>query len=277
MKFCDPSILGRWRHLRNSLLRFRFERSGSVQPLVGECPPNFSPRAWDMLRVFAGPFVGDEEACAELRGLRIFHGFGVFPCEREPQWLSPRRQATLSALSLRAHEQYAKEPCLYEDERRDSALVGELTEIANRVLEGMGEITRLSPRELGAQLDNLGFPKRRRGYTGYEFDFTKNALEQIHRLAKYYGVWEVDLCHHQQRSRCEWCRRLKLVTDADIRWYEEELKPAMERQQEEQVVRSRKRIAWLKKHRPSLARNRHNNAARGVGRPEEREKGVGQT
>jgi len=236
-KLSDRGISERARRLRNSLLRFRFERSQSIQPLVGECPSGLSPKSWDMLRVLAGPFVGDEEFCTELLGLRLFPPFEKFPWENQPQWLSVRKQAVVSTLFFHAHKRYA------EGARNDtevpllSVTVGELTTAANQVLEQMGERPSLTARGFGAQMDSLGFSRRTRGDVGYEVDFTRATLKQVHYLVKYYGLHELRVYHGQDRERCSWCRDLKLVSDSVIQLYGRESKLA--RQQSEQVRQKR--------------------------------------
>jgi hypothetical protein len=123
--------------------------------------------------------------------------------------------------------------------------VGEVCALANKVLVQKGEPLPLKERRVGAILTALGFPGRGRGGNdgAYQVEFSGLVQDLIHRLVTIYGEWQVDLYDsyvpHVSRT---FCRKYKRVSDADLKHYEEVIKPAEERRHREEEKNLEKRL-----------------------------------
>jgi hypothetical protein len=83
---------------------------------------------------------------------------------------------------------------------RDAVRVKEIAERAQVVLKGRGEMMKLSPRKVGAVLDDLGLPRKRRS-RGYRLLLTATAKRRIHSQARDHEVEPV----RERTAPCALC------------------------------------------------------------------------
>jgi hypothetical protein len=241
----DPGFLGRAACLQRQLLRYDLEWNGTIHPLKCECPRRARPREWDAFRCWGAPFEGEEPFLRELReAIRC-------AAEASPDGLPVDQVATICALHFLVHK------------RQDHTSVGEIATHANRVLGQMGEDIRLKERKVGAILTKLGFPRRQRGGDDgpYQLQFDVSVKEMIDRLVKFYGAWEVELYDNgDPRVMCPLCRECNLVSEGELRWYEQKLKPAEERRKREEQAERERRMERLRENPPRLIINESGHA-----------------
>ena len=102
------------------------------------------------------------------------------------------------------------------------------------MLEAQEEELSLSPKKVGRILTMLGIPDREREENGYAILLDRQTVEMIHRMAHAYGYFEPELYSRQDpHYRCEWCRHFRLVSDSDIKIFEQEEKSRLQRLQRE--------------------------------------------
>lgn len=207
----DDQVLEDAEELRNRLLRFRFDYIDQMK-IPNSARTYVYPKRGMITGVLIAPFSKDPEFCRDLAA-------DLSDIDTESVDRLPTRQASVVAAAF----SLAKDPgCLRDGEM----LNGEITKVANRILEEQGEAFRLKAREVGAILSGLGFPKRSRDCRGYRVLIDQNILDLIHRLAKLYGVFDPDPYRSRgPRLDCQLCRKYKLVegvTDLGYKRYEEE-------------------------------------------------------
>ena len=73
-------------------------------------------------------------------------------------------------------------------ERKASVRVGEIAALANGLLSRSGEFLQVSPKEVGAKLEKLGFRTTRLDSAGRGIYLLKEQCAQIHELARSFQV-----------------------------------------------------------------------------------------
>lgn len=186
--------------------------------------------------MLGAPFASDDEFLREL--LQAMRHAG----EVSPNGLPVGQYAAVSALDFLTHKP------------QEQAAVGEIGKHTNRALGQMGEEIRLTDRKVGAILKRLGFPRRERGGDDgpYQLEFTESVKRYIHRLVKFYGAWQVELYRTKPRVMCPLCREYKLVSDHELRYYENEMKPAEQRRKREKEAEFEQEMERLRKNPPQL-------------------------
>jgi hypothetical protein len=229
-KLLDPQINERADYLQECLLQLRFDLLSSVRPLGNELPGPFPFRGKDLMRCLGAPFAGDEQFVADL------HKAAKRFCTVPSHGLRVLQRTVVSALLFLTHQR----------EDQQSLLVGELAELADELLEEQGEEMTLSPRKVGAILKDLELARRTRTGDGYELLLDRSTLQQIHMLARFHNAFDVARYAPggMSRSRCEFCREFRLVSEAAIRHYEDVEKPLIEQQKREAQAELEKR--WEK-------------------------------
>jgi hypothetical protein len=111
-----------------------------------------------------------------------------------------RQTSSIEAVEIEAGLFLCHEP------KRNRALVGELTTIANGILEGRNETVKLEPRAVGDHLRLLGLFSERLGQAGRGIRFVNHVRRKIHQLAWAYDVRSIQ----DGVDRCEFCAEARV-------------------------------------------------------------------
>jgi hypothetical protein len=244
--FTNSRFLERAANLQMQLLGYDLERGGTIRPLAAELPTGMKPREWEAFRWWAGPFTGDQSFLVQLLdAIR-------WSAELAPDGLPVGQVATIAALDHLAHK------------GNESVSVGEICALTNKVLVQMGADLRLKERKIGAILTKLGFPRRERGGSDgpYQLELSSYTKDYIHKLVKSFGRWPVEVYDtHGPDVTCDFCRKYRLLSDAEIKHYDEVLKPREELRKREEEERRKRRMESLRKKPPPISQETGNGPA----------------
>jgi energy-coupling factor transporter ATP-binding protein EcfA2 len=186
----DPRILQVTEKLQRQLLQFRLMKfkTLALPQISGE--ETLQPRTGDVFRALALPLAEEKEVCEVLLTLL------------------QQQESLRNVLSV---QQSAVLECLYEAIHSSPEPNGlrtvALTEIVNANLRRRGESGNLLERKVGDILTSLHLMNRTRKNYGYVLWFNRETREEIHSLARTYGV---NLAPSRELSvRCEQCEAMR--------------------------------------------------------------------
>jgi hypothetical protein len=231
----DPRVIQLAKKLQRQLLQFRMKtyKTLALPKIVGE--EKLQPRTRDLFRALALPLGEEKEICECL--LELLKA-------QESLWyvLSVYQSAALDSLYRAIHS------CPDTDGFRVIAL----TEDVNENLRQRGEPRRLSERKFSDILTSLKLTSRTRTNVGYMLWLDRKTREQIHSMARTYGV-NIELTP-EMSARCELCQimsgRLKGSTMKPIA-KTERVEPKAPRERRELRERGKRGI---KRGRPGRVR-----------------------
>jgi hypothetical protein len=185
----DPRILHLAEKIQRQLLQFRFTnfKTLALPWISGE--EELQPRTRDLFRALALPLAEEKEACEALL------------------MLLQQQESLRNVLSV---EQSTVLECLYEAIHSSPEPNGlrtvALTESVNANLRWKGESGNLIERKVGDILTSLRLMNRTRKNYGYVLWLNRETREEIHALARTYGV---NLAPSGEMSaRCEQCEAM---------------------------------------------------------------------
>jgi hypothetical protein len=187
----DPWILTVVARAQQQLLHFRLSNYATLRPhpIAGE--DQLQPRARDLLRCLAAPFQSEPEIIAGL--LEVMQGQ-----ETLRDMLSPQQSATIGALFEILHE-------LRELDNKNWLIpFSRLQHSVNILLEGQGEATIHSGKQMGGVLTSLGLTDRKLTNTGTVLILSRAIREQVHQLLRMHKVGTQTT--HEQMDKCPHCK-----------------------------------------------------------------------
>jgi hypothetical protein len=221
-------------HLQRQLLDLELKQGGTVGILDRLPRRGSSLRQEDALRCWAAPFSEDEEFMVELCDALID------TAEFSSDTLPTEQRAVISAVYFLDHT--ARTNCSTKD----------IAIEANRMLEELGKEVHLAERKVGSTLTKLGFPRRERGGEGGAYLLELNAFTKdlAHRLVSLHGTWAIeDYGVIIPDLECAYCRRYKLVSDAQLECYERHVKPREEERKRTAQLEQEMRLERAKRKR----------------------------
>lgn len=136
-------------------------------------------------------------------------------CEQEEEarmvWSCDDRAIVIEGALIACHDSEDVDDPKQPSNFQEKCYVGDLAQIANGILKDRGEQPTLTPRRLGAILNAVGLRTQRLGRAGRGLRLDKKIREQIHELAKNYGVRSISQAFERcaeckMFARCDGCR-----------------------------------------------------------------------
>jgi hypothetical protein len=186
----DPQSLERTaKAFQAKLFQYREINLDRVRESQYDAPQFSSPTR--EIAILLGSAIVDDPALTRL----------IIPLlEDQDQDARVRQTDSIAAVEIEAGLFLCHEP------KRNRALVGELTTIANGILEGRNETVKLEPRAVGDHLRLLGLFSERLGRAGRGIRFVEHVRRKIHQLAWAYDVRSIK----DRADRCEFCAEARV-------------------------------------------------------------------
>lgn len=196
LRTIDPEIRKAAADLQMSLLRYRFEKLRSLALPKTEDSDELRPRSRDLYEALALPIAD----IPEKRQWLVERLRAQEEIRRAP--LSVKQSAVLEVVFVIMHGPWEQ-------------TVGDLTSLANNLLEIAGENYRLSAREVGGLLTSLGFTERGRTNRGWLISTSQRQIIHAHNLVSIYGMslLPMELLTDIQRP----CKRCKPLSRSTLR------------------------------------------------------------
>jgi hypothetical protein len=184
-------------HLRQQLLRFRFNFYKSIRPALVPRAEDLRPRSRDILSMLAAPLVGNQPW---TQFLFYFMRENHDAATREP--LDPRHEALHAVLWETTH----REPPL-----RNVRIGGKmsLSTATGDILLRNGERVIITDKGVGRMLASMGFRSTQRTKIGWILWLDSSTLARCHQLMKTHGnryVQDWDFAQHS--IACPHCKAL---------------------------------------------------------------------
>ncbi len=182
----DPRILHLAEKLQQQLLKFRFVNYNTLTLPKTSGEAELQPRTRDLFRALALPLGEETELCEALLAL-------LKQQESLREVLSVNQSAVLESLYDVIHS--------YPE--LNALKMSGLTEWVNANLRDSGEVGNLKEKRVGNILTSLNLTNRQRLNSGFVLWLDRKTREEIHSLARTYGVNSG--CTSEMSARCELC------------------------------------------------------------------------
>ena len=185
------------RELQAKLLSYRSINFVKVQHSTFDAPQLAFPTR-EIARTLGDCIVDDHELQSSIISL----------LKEQDEDTRIRRTTTFEAVVIEAGLIFC-----HEQEKRDSAYVGEFAAVSNAILEGRGEQIELEPRAVGDILRSVGLFTRRLGPAGRGVLLVSEIRRKIHELAWRFGVRSIE----DSVDRCGFCSEARAQFGDSIR------------------------------------------------------------
>ena len=185
------------RELQAKLLSYRLRNFVKVQRSTFDAPQLAFPTR-EIARTLGDCIVDDHELQSSIISL----------LEEQDEDTRIRRTMTFEAIVIEAGLFFC-----HEQEKRESAYVGEFATVSNAILEGRGEQIELEPRAAGDILRSVGLFTRRLGPAGRGILLVSEIRRRIHELAWRFAVRSIE----DGVDRCRFCTEARTQFGDSVR------------------------------------------------------------